>query len=87
MNIITWILLGLVAGVLAKFIMPGRDPGGIIVTILLGVAGAFLGGFIATRVGWGDLTGFDFRSVLIAIGGALLLLLAYRLLRRGPSAA
>jgi uncharacterized membrane protein YeaQ/YmgE (transglycosylase-associated protein family) len=48
-----WILLGLVAGTLAKFLVPGRDPSGCIVTIVLGIVGAFLGGFIGTRVGWG----------------------------------
>ena len=50
-----WILLGLVAGTLAKFLVPGRDPSGCIVTIVLGIVGAFLGGFIGTRLGWGTI--------------------------------
>ncbi len=78
MGILSWILFGLIAGALAKWIMPGEDPGGWIVTILIGIAGAFLGGFIGTMIGLGDVTGFDFRSLLLAIGGALLLLFAYR---------
>ena len=82
MGILTWIALGLVAGVLAKFLMPGKDPGGWIVTILLGIAGAVVGGFIGTRLGWGDVTAFDLRSLALAVGGAMLLLFAYRILNR-----
>jgi uncharacterized membrane protein YeaQ/YmgE (transglycosylase-associated protein family) len=59
-------------------IMPGKDPGGCIVTILIGIAGAIVGGFISTAMGFGDVLGFDFRSMGIAIGGALLLLFGYR---------
>lgn len=81
MGILTWIVLGLVAGALAKFIMPGDDPGGCIVTILLGIAGAVIGGFIGTRLGWGDVQGFDLRSIGLAVGGAFLLLLVFRLIR------
>ena len=80
MGIISWMILGLIAGALAKFIMPGRDPGGIIVTMLVGIGGAMLGGFVATQLGFGTVTGFDLRSIGIAIGGAFVLLLAYRLL-------
>lgn len=80
MGILSWIIFGLVAGAAAKFLMPGKDPGGWIVTILLGIGGAFLGGFIATRLGYGSVTAFDVRSFLIAIGGAMLLLLGYRVL-------
>ncbi|MDH3588140.1 MAG: GlsB/YeaQ/YmgE family stress response membrane protein [Gammaproteobacteria bacterium] len=82
MGIITWILMGLIVGALAKFIMPGDDPGGIFVTILIGIAGAFVGGFLASLVGFGTVTGFDIRSLLIAIGGALLLLFGYRKLKK-----
>ena len=82
MNWLVWIVLGLIAGALAKFIMPGKDPGGIIVTILIGVAGAFVGGFIGSLIGFGDISGFDIRSLALAIGGALLLLWGYRRLKK-----
>jgi uncharacterized membrane protein YeaQ/YmgE (transglycosylase-associated protein family) len=78
MGILSWIVFGLIAGALAKWIMPGRDPGGIVVTILLGIAGAMVGGFLASLFGLGTVTGFNLGSLLVAIGGALLLLLAYR---------
>ena len=81
MGIFTWILLGLVVGALAKFVMPGDDPGGIIVTILIGIAGAFLGGFIGTTLGIGTVTGFNMLSILLAIGGSIILLVIYRLLK------
>jgi uncharacterized membrane protein YeaQ/YmgE (transglycosylase-associated protein family) len=82
MGIATWIVLGLVAGLVAKIVMPGRDPGGIIVTALLGIGGALVGGFIGTRLGFGNISGFDLRSVVIAVGGAVLLLFLHRLLKR-----
>ncbi len=82
MGIISWIVMGLVAGALAKWIMPGNDPGGLIVTILIGIAGAFVGGFIGTQVGLGSVTGFDLVSMALAIGGALVLLYGYRLLNK-----
>jgi uncharacterized membrane protein YeaQ/YmgE (transglycosylase-associated protein family) len=82
MGILSWIVLGLLAGIIAKALMPGRDPGGIIVTILLGIAGAFVGGFLATKLGYGDLSGFDIRSLLMAVGGALVLLVIYRAVAR-----
>ncbi|NJM91656.1 MAG: GlsB/YeaQ/YmgE family stress response membrane protein [Rhodospirillaceae bacterium] len=78
MGWLIWIILGLVAGVIAKFIMPGRDPGGFIVTIILGIVGALVGGFISTQLGFGDVTGFDIRSIIIAVLGAILLLVIYR---------
>jgi uncharacterized membrane protein YeaQ/YmgE (transglycosylase-associated protein family) len=86
MGILTWIVLGLVAGVIAKLVIPGNDPGGIILTIVLGVVGAVLGGFIATALGYGAITGFDVRSVVIAIGGALVLLIGFRLIARRSTA-
>lgn len=82
MGILSWIVLGLVAGVLAKLLMPGRDPGGIIVTTVLGVAGALVGGFIGTQLGFGNISGFDFRSLVIAVGGAVVLLYLHRALKR-----
>jgi uncharacterized membrane protein YeaQ/YmgE (transglycosylase-associated protein family) len=79
-----WILLGLVAGTLAKFLVPGRDPSGCIVTIVLGIVGAFIGGFIGTRIGWGTVTtgSFDFRSIALATLGAIVLHLLGRVVRR-----
>jgi len=79
-----WLLLGLIAGSLAKFIMPGRDPAGCIFTILLGIIGSVLGGLIGTRLGWGAVTSgdLDLRSIGIATFGALILLVLGRLVRR-----
>lgn len=82
MGFLVWIILGLVVGVIAKLIMPGKDPGGFIITIILGIAGAFVGGFIATKLGIGSVTGFDIRSLLIAVGGAVLLLVIYRVVKK-----
>ncbi len=78
MGLLSWIVFGLVAGIIAKFLMPGRDGGGIIITIVLGIVGAVVGGFIATALGLGDVTGFNVRSFIIAVGGAILVLLLYR---------
>ena len=78
-----WILLGLLAGTLAKFLVPGRDPAGCIITILLGVIGAFVGGLIGTAIGWGTVsTGtLNLRSIAIATFGAIVVLVAAKLLR------
>jgi len=81
MGILAWLVFGLVAGVVAKLIMPGKDPGGFIVTILLGIAGAFVGGFIGAQIGFGDIAGFDLRSMGLAVLGAVLLLWGYRMLK------
>jgi uncharacterized membrane protein YeaQ/YmgE (transglycosylase-associated protein family) len=81
-GIIAWIVFGLIAGLLAKFIMPGTDPGGWIITILLGIAGALVGGFIGQALGFGGVSGFNLGSMLIAILGAILLLALYRMTRR-----
>jgi uncharacterized membrane protein YeaQ/YmgE (transglycosylase-associated protein family) len=78
MGVIGWIVFGLVVGIVAKFLMPGRDPGGFIITILLGVAGALVGGYLGRAVGWyaeGDAAGF-----LMAVLGAIILLALYRML-------
>jgi uncharacterized membrane protein YeaQ/YmgE (transglycosylase-associated protein family) len=82
MGIVTWIIFGLLAGIIAKFIMPGKDPGGFVFTILIGIAGAVVGGFVGTLLGLGDVSGFNIGSFLIAVGGALLLLAAYRFIAK-----
>lgn len=82
MGFLSWIVFGLIAGALAKLIMPGDDPGGIIITIIIGIVGAVLGGFIAVQLGYGDISGFDLRSFVIAIIGGLILLGGYRFVRR-----
>ena len=82
MGILSWIVMGLVVGLLGKLIMPGKDPGGIMITVLLGIAGAFVGGFIGSRLGLGSVTGFNLGSLLLAIGGAVLLLILYRLIKK-----
>ncbi|MBN2060117.1 MAG: GlsB/YeaQ/YmgE family stress response membrane protein [Deltaproteobacteria bacterium] len=82
MGILSWIVMGLIVGLLAKFIMPGKDPGGIIITILIGIAGAFLGGYIGSLLGISKVTGFNFISILLAIIGALILLSIYRLIKK-----
>ncbi len=80
MNWLVWIIFGLIAGAIAKWIMPGNDPGGWIVTIIIGIVGAILGGWIGVNVlGIGAVSGFNLPSLLIAIGGAVLLLFIYRL--------
>ena len=84
MSIVGWIVMGLVAGVIAKLLMPGNDPGGCLITIVLGIAGGMLGGFIGTRIGWGTVNAFDIRSLLLAVGGSMLLLVIYRLLKKQP---
>jgi len=82
MGILSWIILGLIVGIIAKFVMPGKDPGGVFITIILGIAGAFVGGFIGSTLGLGSVTGFDIRSLLIAVGGSILLLIIYRTIKK-----
>lgn len=82
MGILSWIVLGLIAGAIGKLLMPGDDPGGFIVTILIGVVGAVIGGFIATEIGLGAVDGINFGSLVIAVLGSLVLLIAYRMIRR-----
>lgn len=81
MGILAWIVVGRIAGVVAKALMPSGGPGGIILTILLGIAGAFVGGFLASATGIGaGIAHFDLRTILVAIVGAIVLLFAYQLL-------
>jgi len=83
MGILAWIVFGLIAGVIAKFIMPGRDGGGFILTIILGIVGAVVGGWLATFFGiGGDVTGFNLGSFMVAVVGAIVVLAIYRLVRR-----
>ena len=84
MGIIAWIILGLLAGAIAKLLMPGDDPGGIIVTMVIGVAGAIIGGLIAEWIGWGGLGSFfDLRTWIIAVAGSLVLLAILRAVTHG----
>jgi len=78
MGIISWILLGLLAGALAKWIIPGRDDMGFLITIALGIAGAFVGGFLGSFIGLGTTGGLSIGSILTATVGAFLLLFFYR---------
>ena len=82
MGILAWIVFGLIAGALAKFIMPGDDPGGIIVTMLLGIVGAVVGGFLGSLLLGVGVSGFNLPSLLIAIVGALLVLFIYRKVKK-----
>lgn len=79
MGIVSWILVGIIAGILAKVILPGRDPGGLLLTPLIGMAGAIVGGFVFRLLGGIGATGFNPWSILVATVGALLLLAVYRL--------
>jgi uncharacterized membrane protein YeaQ/YmgE (transglycosylase-associated protein family) len=81
MNILAWIVVGLVGGSIAKLIMPGKDPGGLILTIMLGVAGAVVAGFIAVAAGISNgVDDFDIGSIALAVVGSMLLLGIYRLI-------
>ncbi len=79
-----WVLLGFVAGAIAKYLMPGRDPSGCLVTVALGMVGAFIGGLIGTAVGWGSVTAdrFEPRSLALATLGSAVILIVGRLIRR-----
>ncbi|WP_158784064.1 GlsB/YeaQ/YmgE family stress response membrane protein [Pantoea sp. BAV 3049] len=78
MGILSWIVFGFIAGILAKWIMPGKGEEGFIMTVVVGIAGALIGGFISTRMGLGSITGFDFRSFGIAVVGALIVIFIHR---------
>lgn len=81
MNWLVWIIFGLIAGAIAKFLMPGKDPGGFIVTILIGIVGAVVGGWLGTQLLGVGVSGFNISSFLVAIGGSLLLLFGYRMVK------
>lgn len=91
MGILAWLLFGLIAGALAQLLLPGEDPGGggflgIVITIAVGILGAIIGGLIGAALGFGGVTGFDIRSFLVAIAGAVLLLIVWRMAMRGRHA-
>lgn len=79
MDIISWIILGLVAGALAKFIMPGKDPSGCLITMVIGIIGGVLGGFLGSFIGLGKIESFDIGGIFIATLGAIILLVIYRI--------
>jgi uncharacterized membrane protein YeaQ/YmgE (transglycosylase-associated protein family) len=83
MGILAFIVVGLVAGLLAKLVMPGDDPGGLIVTTLIGIAGAFVGGLVVQFLGGAGVTGINIWSILVATLGAVVLLAIYRLFAGG----
>jgi uncharacterized membrane protein YeaQ/YmgE (transglycosylase-associated protein family) len=82
MSLVAWIVLGLLAGIIAKALVPGRDPGGCFLTIVIGVVGALLGGWLSTVLGYGGLSGrLDWRNLIIAVLGSVVLLILLRLVR------
>ena len=81
MSILAWIVVGVIGGFLAKALMPGKDPGGLIITVLLGIAGAVVGGFIAVALNISDgVDDFDIGTIVLSVLGAMLILFAYRLI-------
>jgi len=87
MGIIAWIVMGLIAGAVAKLILPGRQGGGWIITIILGIIGAFVGGFIGNFVFGLDISGFNFQTFITAVIGAIIVLLIYGAVTRGSRRA
>ena len=81
-GLFSWILMGLVAGVLGKFLLPGRDPGGLVMTIIIGILGGMLGGWIGTKAEIGTVNDFSLQSVGLATGGSILLLILYRMFNK-----
>ena len=88
MGVVAWLIFGLIAGAIAQLLVPGEDPGsggllGIVMTIVIGIAGALIGGWVGTQLGWGSVTSFDIRSLGLAILGAVILLVGLRVIRGG----
>ena len=75
MSLLAWIVMGLLAGWIARFLLPGRQPGGLLLTFILGIVGAAIGGWIGTQLGWGSISGFDVRSLALSVAGAVVFLL------------
>lgn len=82
MGALSWIVLGLIAGLIAKWFTSGSDPKGCIVTIVIGIVGAAIGGWVGTQLGLGTVSGFDLRSLALAVAGSVVLLLILRALNR-----
>ncbi len=82
MGFLSWILLGLIAGALAKFIMPGKDPGGCLVTTVIGVVGAVVAGFLGTMLGIGKIESFDLGGIFLATIGAIIVLVIFRVVKK-----
>lgn len=85
MGILTWIIFGLIAGAIAKFIMPGNQGMGWLMTIVLGIVGAFVGGFIGSLLGWGTVEEFDIKGIFLAVLGALVILWIYGMTTKSGS--
>ena len=85
MGILSWIIFGLIAGAIAKALHPGKDPGGWIITIIIGIAGAFVGGWIGNMIGWGEPNNFSIRSFFLAVVGAVIFLWLYSMATRNKS--
>ena len=82
MGLLSWVVFGLVTGAIARFFVPGSGLYGLVVTAILGVVGALVGGFIGAQLGIGAVDGFDGRSIAIAVGGSIIVLLGYRAVGR-----
>ena len=82
MGFLGWIVFGLIAGALAKWILPGKNPSGLIMTTVIGVLGAVVGGWIGSQLGFGSVSGFDLRSMGVAILGAVVVLAIHRGIRK-----
>lgn len=82
MNWLLWILFGLIVGSIAKFLHPGKDPGGWVISILLGIFGSVVGGWIGSLIGLGNVDGFNIKSMILSVGGAVLLLFIYRKVKK-----
>ena len=82
MGLLSWVVFGLVTGAIARFFVPASGVYGLVVTTVLGVVGALVGGFIGAQLGIGAIDGFDLQSIAIAVGGSIVLLLGYRAVGR-----
>lgn len=82
MDYLTLAILGLIGGTVGKFLLPGKDPGGLIMSLIIGVIGAFIGGFLGKTFGFGAVTGLDVTSIILAVAGSIVFLILYRILFR-----